>query len=149
MLYSCLKILHILSAALLLTSMAYSYSLWKKIQNPHETTAIFQCIQSQTGLIVIPAAIFQLATGFTMISLHHEELSQLWISGSVVGFVTVIGSWFSFIYFLLLSQQITGRESQSVPRFKFFRRAQSMMLTICALALLSMVFLMANKIVTI
>jgi len=146
--YSYLKILHIISASLLLTSMAYSYFLWKYIQKPEETSTLFQRIQSQTWLIIIPATIFQLATGFTMISLRHERLSQLWIGGSVLGFITVIGSWFSFIYFLLLSQQVTTQQLQSYPRFRLFRRAQSMMLSICALALLCMIFLMANKIDT-
>jgi len=146
MLYSCLKILHILSAVLLLTSVAYSYMLWSYIQKPQHTAIIAERLQSQTWLVIIPAAIFQLATGFAMINLNHENLSQFWISGSVIGFITVIGSWFSFLYFLLLSQQIPTKPLQNYPRFKLFRRVQSIMLSICAFALFGMVFLMTNKI---
>ena len=148
MLYNYLKIAHIVSAALLLTSMAYSFFLWTYIQKPRHTTIISPRIQTQTWLFIIPAAIFQLGTGFTMISVHHEELSQLWISGSVIGFIIVIGSWFSFVYFLLLSQQVATKPVQNQPRFALFKRAQSMMLSICGLALLSMIFLMANKVTT-
>jgi hypothetical protein len=57
----------------------------------------------------------------------------------------VIGSWFSFIYFLLLSQQVEI-EGFSTERAGNYRRKQSMMLTICGFALLVMVFFMANKV---
>jgi uncharacterized membrane protein len=137
MLYICLKILHIISAALLLTSMGYSYHLWKYTQTPRDGA-----IRSQR---------IQLVTGFTMISINHEDLSQLWISGSVIGFIAVIGGWFSFVYFLLLSQQIEiSRDNASFGQWSqqglFYRRIQSMMLSVCALSILVMIFFMANKV---
>jgi hypothetical protein len=89
-----------------------------------------------------------MATGFTMLSLQEDDLSQLWIVGSIVGFVIFIASWFSFIYFLLLAQQVPVESDgdSSGGRFKFFRRAQSFMLAISAGALLCMVFFMSNKV---
>jgi uncharacterized membrane protein len=144
MFYNSLKIIHIISAALLLASMGYSYWLWKSGGRPQDTAVVSHRIQIQTWLAIAPLAIFQLATGFTMISLQQDNLSSLWISCAVIGFVLAIGGWFSFLYFLLLSQQVTV-QTVSLPRFKFFRRAQSIMLSICALALLGMIFLMANK----
>lgn len=125
MLYDTLKILHILSATLLLTSMVYSYQLWRQAE-----TVNIQRIQIQTWLIILPFAIIQLITGFTIINIQHEDLTQLWIRGSVTGFILVIGSWFAFIYFLLSGQH---------------RRKQAIMLSLCASALCVMIFFMTNK----
>ncbi|MHB1947496.1 MAG: DUF2269 family protein [Gammaproteobacteria bacterium] len=127
MLYHILKISHILSAALLLTSMAYSFHLWRLNRKPIHA----ESIQSQTWIVIIPFAVLQLATGFTMISLKHEDMSQLWISGSVIGFIVVIASWLTFVYFLLSGHS---------------RKLQATLLTLCTSGLLCMVFLMANKI---
>lgn len=149
MLYDSLKILHILSATLLLSGVIYSYYLWKRIQNPNEVIHASQQIQTQTWLILIPSALFQLMTGFTMISLKHYDYSELWISSSIVGFIIVMGSWFSFVYFLLLSQQLisqTQNTTSAEMRFKFFRRIQSTLLIVCLATLFSMIFFMANKV---
>lgn len=149
MLYYSLKLLHIISATLLLTAIVYCYYLWKKILNPNDVVIASQRIQTQTWLVVIPSALFQLMTGFTMISLEHYDYSQLWVAGSVIGFIIVIGSWFSFVYFLLLSQQLVSTTQNSGladVKFKFFRRIQSTLLLLCLTSLLSMVFFMANKV---
>jgi uncharacterized membrane protein len=156
MLYYCLKILHIISATLMLTSIIYSYRLWKNIQHHHEAAETAQRIQTQTWLFIIPFALIQLGTGFTMISVQHYDFSEWWISGSVIGFIVVIGSWFSFVYFLLLSQQFSEIKSSAHDnhfisgsgtnkKYKIFRQVQSVMLMLCAAALLSMIFFMANK----
>ncbi len=117
MFYDSLKILHIISATLVLTSIIYSYSIWRSSNN-------MALIAKQTWLIIIPFAIIQLLTGFMMISLKQYDVSQLWITGSVIGFVIMICSWLGFIC----------------------GYAQSVMLSICGLSLLSMIFFMANKI---
>ena len=152
MLYTCLKILHIISAALLLTCMGYSYHLWKTMRSPRDGAIRSQRIQVLTWLMIMPLAIIQLASGFSMISINHEDMSQLWISGSVMGFVIVIGGWFSFVYFLVLSQQIEIDRYQETPvgqwsqQGLFYRRVQSMLLSVCALSILVMIFFMANKV---
>jgi uncharacterized membrane protein len=150
MLYNYLKILHIFCASLLVTSMAYSFWLWRERRSARVSAVVAQRIQTQTWLIIIPVALLQLLSGFTMISLQEEDLTQFWIVGSVIGYVVLIGSWVSFLYFLLLAQQIPV---ETVPaagadpdRSKAYRRAQSAMLVICAAALLSMIFFMSNKI---
>lgn len=130
MLYNSLKVLHILSASLLTTSIAYSAYLWYKMQKMNNTNAS-ERIQTQTWSVIIPFAVFQLATGFTMLSLKQEDFNQLWISGSVLGFIGMIVSWFAFIYFLLSCER---------------KMLQSSMLFICTMSLLSMIFFMANKI---
>lgn len=147
MFYDSLKIFHIISATLMLTSIVYCYHLWGRAKHVSGLATAAAKIQAQTWLVILPVVILQLATGFSMISLKHEDFSQLWIVGSVIGFVIVIGSWFSFIYLLALSQQLTTESQHEGPvKFKSFRRVQSVMLFLCAAALFVMVFLMANKI---
>ena len=132
MLYYTLKILHIISATFVLMSMVYSYTLWCA-KNP----LMAQRIQLQTWLVIVPFAIMQLLSGFTMMSVQHEDFSQFWIKGTIIGFMIVIGSWFSFIYFLLSSAQATQVR---------YRQLQAGSLMLCTAALLSMIFFMANKI---
>ena len=116
MLYHTFKILHILTATLLLTSMVLGCYQWYQSKNKY-------LLQIQTWTRIIPLAFFQLLSGFTMISLKQYSLSEFWILGSLVSFLIVIGSWFGFLYFL---------------------RAQLIFLFICSGAFLSMIFLMAS-----
>lgn len=131
MLYNFIKIFHILSATLLLTSMGYCYYVWWQMKSAlHVASVAIERIQSLTLRIIVPFAFMQLMTGFTMISLKQEGLTQLWIKASGVGFIVVISSWFAFVYFL-----ISGK-----------RQAQSLMLIFNLLGLLCMIFFMVNKI---
>ncbi len=150
MIYNFLKILHIFSATLLLTSIAYSFLIWRdRYSSPRVGAIISSRIQTQTWVIILPVALFQMATGFTMLSLQEDDLSQLWIVGSIIGFIVFIASWFSFIYFLLLAQQVpidSDGYGTAGERYKWFRRVQSFMLMISAAALLTMIFFMSNKV---
>jgi uncharacterized membrane protein len=139
MLYDFLKIAHILSASVLIFSISYSFYHWRNPQNRTNTGIVSYLIQKQTWVLIIPFALLQLATGFTMISLKHEALNQLWIQGSAWGFVMALGSWFLFLYFLL---------SEQAKRFPFLplRKIQSLFLGICVFSVFSMIFFMANKI---
>jgi uncharacterized membrane protein len=117
MLYNYIKIFHIISAALLLTSMAYSFRLWI-------TTGYIQQLEAQTGSIIIPLAILQLITGFTLISLKYNELPHLWIASVVTAFIVMIASWLSFIC---------------------INKMKRITLGLCAISILTMVFLMATR----
>jgi len=136
MLYDSLKIFHIISATLLLTSIVYCVNLWRK---PTAGTLTSDRIQTQTWLVIVPFALLQLATGFTMISLKHYGLADFWVTGSVIGFIIVIISWFAFIYFLLSAQH-------SEKKKILWRQLQTCALLLGSLALFSMIYFMANKI---
>lgn len=144
MLYNSLKVLHIFSAALVLTSMIYSFHLWRSMLR-HGITNIAGKIHTQTFFVIIPFALIQLGSGFTMISLQRENFTSLWIGGSVISFIIAILSWLVFIYFLILSQQVNASCQMSPSKLKRDRRLQAMMLMLSALSLLSMIFFMANK----
>ncbi len=85
--------------------------------------------QMQTVFFMIPFAIIQLATGFSLISLKHYTFSAFWVTGSIFAFIAMIISWLTFIYLLLLSQQ-AAIKSQAAPqqfqnRYYFLRRLQT------------------------
>jgi hypothetical protein len=128
MLYNFLKVIHILSATTLLTSMSYSGGIWLGAKT-HDFTGK---ILTQSWLLIVPCAVFQLTSGFTMISLKHENLNQLWIKGSAIGFIFAIASWFGFVYFLISNERAKKR--------------QTCFLFTCGASLLAMIFFMANKI---
>jgi uncharacterized membrane protein len=144
MLYNSLKILHIISAAFVLTSILYSFHLWRSIKQQDLLTVAGR-IQTQTLFIIIPCALLQLASGFTMVSLAQSSFSHFWLSGSIVSFILAIISWLGFIYFLLLAQQATITSQQNTFQQKRYWRLQAFMLLLCALGLLSMIFFMTNK----
>lgn len=130
MLVNCFKIFHILSAAALVTSVTYSIYIWKN----HFSNNI-ERIQIQTNFIIIPLAILQLLTGFSMMNLNHENFSQLWIKASILSFIVAIGSWLGFNYFL------ANVKSQNSQKY-----LNPLFLIICTVAFLSMIFFMSNKI---
>lgn len=118
MLYFTFKILHILTATLLLTSVGVGCYQWYLSKNKY-------LLQIQTWTRIIPLALFQLLSGFTMISLKQYSLSEIWIEASLISFLIAIGSWFSFLYFI---------------------RAQTFFLIVCGSAVLSMIFFMASMV---
>ena len=83
MLYYTFKILHILTATLLLVSMVVGCYQWYLSQNKY-------LLQVQTWTRIIPLALFQLLSGFTMISLKQYSLSEFWIGASLISFLISI-----------------------------------------------------------
>lgn len=142
MLYNSLKFIHIISATIVFTSMLYSAHLWRLMLYKN-TSRLTDRIQTQTALIIVPFALLQLATGFTLISVQHYAFTDGWISGSLISFILVLLSWFGFLYFLLLAQQATFPAHPH--RLKRYRHLQRLLLGLCGFSLLSMLFFMANK----
>jgi uncharacterized membrane protein len=139
MFYDILKILHIISAALLLVSFIYTFNFWLTSFRRNDmtgTNSSLQPMQTQTWALFIPTAIFQLASGFTMVSLKHYDLSEFWIIGSMSGFMMLILSWFGFLYLLF----------SSPPKNLFYSMLQITLLLTTGITLLFMIFLMTNKI---
>lgn len=151
MLYYTLKIFHILSATTFLTSLAYCFTVWRHMTYVNKETSIAR-IQSQTDYILLPTLLFQLISGFTLISVQYHTLSAFWIKGSIIGFIVVVSTWFSFLYTLSLSQntaRITSLvSSKQLHREKSdaqLRKLQTALLAICGLALCTMIFCMTEK----
>lgn len=134
MFYDILKILHIISASLMLSSVIYTSLIVIRARNNKDSS--LQPIQTQTWALFIPTAIFQLASGFTMISVKHYDMSEFWIIGSMSGFMVLIISWFGFLYLLV----------SSPSKNLFYFMLQITLLLTTGITLLFMIFLMTNKI---
>jgi uncharacterized membrane protein YozB (DUF420 family) len=125
MLYSILKVTHIIFASLLFATMLYNIFLWLK-----QTADIHSILARSTAQLIIPLTILQLLSGFTIISLKHYDFHEKWILVSSIGFPLFIASWLGFVYFSSFS----------------FRRVPLIMLGFTFLSLLLMIFFMTNKI---
>ncbi|MCE3237426.1 MAG: hypothetical protein K0R24_407 [Gammaproteobacteria bacterium] len=123
--YDFIKLFHFISAAILVMSFCYSSGLWLRLNKE-----ALDRILAQTGAVIIPCALFQLMTGFTLVSLKYSELPLYWIEACIIGFIVAMAMWFLFIYGL------------------FLNRIQpiwlSITLIVCAISLLFLVFLMSN-----
>lgn len=146
MFYNYLKIFHIISAALVLMSIIYSYQLWRAMQKSRQSFSFFTRIQRQTALIIVPGSLIQLATGFSLINIQHVTLTAGWVETSIAGFILLISCWLGFMYFLVAGQQQNAENSTSVHQSRFYQKAQSFMLLLCGLALSVMIYSMANRI---
>jgi len=133
MFYDILKILHIISASLLLMSVIHAFRLWLTHFRSHQSIRVNDAIG---WALFLPTAIFQLASGFTMISLKQYAMSEFWIIGSMSSFMVLIISWFSFLYLLFTAP----------PKNRFNEALQITLLLTTGITLLVMIFLMANKI---
>jgi hypothetical protein len=124
-LYDFIKLFHFISAAVLLVSFCYSSGLWLRLNKE-----ALDRILTQTGAVIIPCALFQLITGFTLVSLKRAQLPLYWIEACIIGFIVALIMWFLFVYGF------------------FFNKIQSVFLSItlivCAISLLFLVFLMSN-----
>lgn len=146
MVYEYLKILHVISASLIIGSILYSCQLWLAMQRDQDGFPLFHRIQKQTAIVIIPATLIQLGTGFTLISLQHYGLDEAWIGTSITGFLVMVASWLGFIFFLTASQKQLQQKQQDGHRpDPFYQRAQSIMLFFCGLSLAVMIFSMANR----
>jgi uncharacterized membrane protein len=84
----------------------------------------------QTFTIILPIAFIQLLTGFTMLSLKRHPINEIWITGSIIGFIVFALSWLAFVFVLTPSRS----------------RIQTGLLSLSILSLLTSIFFMANKI---
>ena len=126
--YYWIKLSHIVSACIFLTGFLWIF-LGKIAEKQTLTSKHFSInttLPTITWAMVIPFGLYQLLSGFTIISLKHYELSDLWIKVSLLGFIAVIALWF-----LMLNTKN--------------KKIQFYLMTLGLSVLLTMVFFMANR----
>lgn len=124
--YTVLKILHILSAAVFFSVSCYViYSKWQC-----NAAAFVKKCRHCAGWFILPSGLFQLLSGFTLLSLKHYGFNLLWVKGAFSGFLMALLGW--FLLLLLLPEE---KPSKGLNVFLVF----------IALGLAVMVFFMANK----
>ncbi len=145
--YDTLKILHILGATLVLSSLAYCIALWHAMPNADNSYVLFARIQKQTALIIMPLGTLQLLSGVTLISLQHTALGLPWLYLSFAGFIGLMTCWLGFMYCLTMAQQNTlqNNDQKNPHRRAFYRRAQTYMLAASGIALAVILFAMTSR----
>ena len=90
MLYNTLKIIHILSGSVVFCTLigAQSYGLWQAYQPTVQLN--IQHLNQKIVPLLILGILFQILSGFSLISLHHLSWQALWIKAALVGTVLLL-----------------------------------------------------------
>lgn len=132
--YNCVKILHILSGAILYgSSVFFLISLfWSPAPASGARSQAFQPPRPlESGLrwnwmLVAPAFIVQLLSGFFLVSLKKLPFSSPWVFMPFLGYFLALWSWFLLLYWQVQARDAApldlGAAGASVP--DLWRRCQ-------------------------
>ena len=155
MIYLTFKIIHIISASILFGT-GLGTALYMLIVNSSNNIALIAKATRQVVLadwiFTFSSGVVQALTGFVMIYLKGYQLSQLWIVGSIIGYVIAGCCWLPVVWLQIQCRDIAHDamlKNQSLPS-KYYRYYRSWyLLGIPAfIALLIVYYLMVNKIKT-
>lgn len=150
--YFLLKTLHVVSASIVMASLPTMLSLLSYIYHLHNKTLLLQAYQLVTKcnwLCVLPALIFQLFTGFTIISLQHYAVTATWVIGTIIGFMTITLLWLPLIFIQLhcydLLQECQQENKPLADAFHRRFRQQYYLAAMIFTILMVMVYFMASR----
>ena len=122
MIFDYVKIIHIISACILLGS-GMGTAFYMFFVNFSDDTSL---IAQATAQVVIADWLFtgtsgvvQALTGFTMIYLQHYALTQLWVIGSIAGYLVAGACWLPVVYLQIKCRDMAHKASatqQPLPR---------------------------------
>lgn len=148
--YNWLKSIHVFSASIvfgfgvmLTLLLVFSY---KQHIKALFATAIDLTIKLN-WLVILPAGIVQLLTGFSLFGINHYSMAHLWVKFVTIGFFVSILCWLSMMYCL---QQCRYAFKTSAGDFTvgiqtaFKRFLITAVMTMCVV--FSIIFMMAGKI---
>ncbi len=145
MFYYTIKTIHILSAACLFAGVLNAFIYWLRTRN-HLTNATNSTLQKITWFLIIPSALIQLFTGFTIISFKHYPVTALWVKVAALGFIIVILAWFACLYLQIRYQAIAANSSHKSHSRRYYAYSLWVSYTVLLVSICIMIFFMANKI---
>ncbi len=131
-----LKIIHVLGASFFFTGASLVTVRWLGWRNAIDTATL--SLDKIIWLFIIPTALIQLITGFSIISIKQYRLDQVWIAGSLIGFFIQITGW-------MLWQNVYQRYLHSPKTSTTLKKILSVLCIVLMLVLLMMIFFMTNK----
>lgn len=149
--YFDLKIIHVLIACLIfgvgITLAFYQYActktgniaLLKKVSTLSHNIAWF---------LITPAGFIQLLLGFSIIALKHYGYFTAWVIGTFSFYIIAGIFWFISLYYLSMSHTLLGEQAASAPLppdYQRLAKKQWHFGTLAALAIIVMIFFMANR----
>lgn len=113
MTYFTIKIIHVTSAALLISVILQTIYLWRteKIN--------FTSVQKRALCFVGPMSLVQLISGFNLISIKNYPPQAFWVAGSITSFILFILTWFIFIFSLFFPRRLKTQFSSLILAVSF------------------------------
>jgi len=128
-LYFWLKIIHVISASILFgTGMgtAFYMLLANRTKNIKLISIATSHVVKADWLFTSTSGVVQALTGFTMIYLHGYSLYQLWIFGSILGYLIAGLCWVPVVYLQIKLHEMAKyayENSQGLPQkyYQYYR----------------------------
>jgi len=128
-LFNWIKILHIVSACILFgTGLGTAFYLF--LANIKKDIALIANASNQVLmgnlLFTMPAGVLQLITGLGLVMIHHYSFTQLWVIGSIIGYVIAGACWLPVVYLQIQCRDLAmsaKENNQPLPQsyYRFYR----------------------------
>ena len=139
--YDGIKIIHIISASLIVIGMGVTVNRWQSIRfaelGSGEHTAFTRSLQRITWTLMVPCLLFQLFSGFTMLSLKPDYLKASWSKFAILAYFILLGAWFTWTYLNVSPNRPQVGTKSGLIHYT--------LITLVIIALSSIIFFMANK----
>ncbi len=134
-LFTTLRIVHILVAGLLVSSMCYC--IYLILTQRDQEKIVLAKLMRQTLVVILPATVVQLFLGITMVSIGSTSWHWGWVAGGPGGVAILTGLWFGM---LLTSWEIV--EASHPSRTLIYIR--NILLSMATITLFLIIFFMSN-----
>ena len=152
MAYTLFKMLHILSACLIISLWMLScIDTYFSHQNKDRST----CLESLERLFnynwygIIPLSIWQILSGFMIIAIEHYSYQLLWLKGTLMGIATLFFIYASILYLQHRAKMVllnTDATSNTIPRvYHRLLRWRIVLGMLAFIVLCVMIYFMANR----
>jgi uncharacterized membrane protein len=150
--YNAVKIIHIISACILFgtglgTAAQMSYT--RCVRSTQIISDILKRVVTADWLFTTPSGIIQAITGLTLMHLRGYSFSDLWIMGSVAGYVLAGACWVPVVYLQIACKNMAIAASQTntpLPKRYYQYFLAWVILGIPAfLALIAVIYFMCQK----
>lgn len=152
MLYDWVKILHIISAAVLFgTGLGTAFYMFYVNQQSNITliARATTAVVVADWLFTAPAGVIQAITGFTLVYLKGYSVTDLWVLGSSIGYLIAIGCWLPVVWLQIQCRDLALlaiRQNQPLSKNYYCYFKIWYLLGIPAfIALIGVFYLMANR----
>lgn len=128
--YNLIKSFHIISGSLFFVSAGLITYWWFAKKTHHNLDKLMWFVMMPSGLI-------QLITGFAIIGIQQYDYHNIWVMGSIIGFVLQILGWYSWLWIFSRYQLL-----QAIPNTRDYSSAYRWILNLLSLSLMVVLFIM-------
>ncbi len=156
MLYSWIKILHIISASILfgtgIGSAIYIFYIFLK-QDLNSIAKALTAVISTNWFFIATSTLILALTGLFMLPLKGYSLYSLWVYGSILGYIIAGACWLPIIWIQMRCRDIAlacGNSKNQLPKeYKIYLIIWQILGSLTFITLIIIFYLMINKPVSI